>query len=43
MEMQWILLGVLCLCQYIIGLILMEHRNAIIEKQRFVLNQTYST
>jgi hypothetical protein len=43
MEMQWILLGILCVCQYIIALILMENRNATIEKQRFVLNQTYST
>jgi len=41
MELFWILIGILCLCQYFITIILMEHRYEI-EKQHFILNQTYS-
>ena len=41
MELYWILIGILCICQYFITMILMEHRNTV-EKQYFILNQTYS-
>jgi hypothetical protein len=34
-------LFILCVSQYTICLILMEHRNLKIEEQRFILNQTY--
>jgi hypothetical protein len=35
----WVLVFILCVCQYIIAVILFEHQN----KTRFLLNQTYST
>ena len=41
MEYIWLIVTLICIMHYVIGLIIMENQNLMIEQQRFVLNQTY--